>query len=183
MATVRPRPENNSHLPAFVPNIRCPKVLQQFRSLLHSVGYHTCGIAETLEAFVPISHLLHEDSPVTPLNTFLRLFDREESVSSDAASSAFSPLSVSELVDAGFVREFDGRVSSTVRIEPYDDLLLVHPYSHEQENAVMSISASPLELANFIVHLPSPRTLDRERVADCRPCLPQVTAMRCMRSI
>ncbi|MBV8053013.1 MAG: class I SAM-dependent methyltransferase [Acidobacteriaceae bacterium] len=160
MATITPRPETSSEISASVPNARYPDVLQQFRRLLHSVGYHSCGIAESLEPSIPISRLLHPDSPVTPLNTFLRLFDREESVTSEAASSAFAPLTVAELVEAGFVRERDGRVSSEVCIEPYEDLLLVHPYCHEQENAVMSISASSLELANFTVRARSRRTLD-----------------------
>lgn len=134
--------------------------MREFRRILQAAGYADCGIVESMDPSAPIPPLLDEDSPPTSLNTLLRLFDREVPVTTEAAASAFAPLTVADLVEAGFVRQEGAKVSSNVQIEPYQDLLLVHPWGHEDEHSAMAISRSSLELANFTVRAPLRTTLD-----------------------
>jgi hypothetical protein len=171
---LRKRP-SSSHT---IPDASNPELLQKFRRVLQSIGYHTCGIAESMETSLPVPPLLDDESPPTPLNTLLRLFDREKSVTAEAAASSFSPLTVTELVEAGFVRKQGRKVSSTVRIEPYGDLLLVHPWGPESKNSVMSISGSSLELAHFTVRSPFRKTLDLGTGSGLQAILARGTARR-----
>jgi SAM-dependent methyltransferase len=61
---------------------------------------------------------------------------------------------------ARFVSRHGDRVSATVHIEPYDNLLLARPRDADDEDKIMSISLTTLEIANFAVRGHSRKTLD-----------------------
>jgi SAM-dependent methyltransferase len=135
--------------------------LQQLRQILKESGYCEAGTAPVFP-LVPL-HLPEESTPPTQLNTLLRLFYLTEPVGTKNAGAALHPLTVEELVDAGFIRMDGENVCANVAIQPYQDLLFAIDqltWDTERENALMPISGSSLDVANLMVRRPSRTSLD-----------------------
>jgi predicted RNA methylase len=135
-------------------------VSDSLRQLLKTAGYVDSGIEECMGEREWIPLLPPDSAPGTPLNTLLRLFHMQKSVSEEDAAQGLRPLTLEQLIQARFLRRDGDRIAATVQIEPYHDLLVASPYSDDDENKVMLISLTTMEMANFAVRLPSRKTLD-----------------------
>ena len=125
----------------------------ELRELLISVGYLESGIDLVVAA--------GEDGTASALHALLRLFRlSEDSLTVEEASAALYPLTIEQLVRAGFLRCEGNTVVSTVIILACHHLLVALPRETDEENAVMPIGGSSLELDNFTVRRRSSRTLD-----------------------
>jgi methylase of polypeptide subunit release factors len=126
--------------------------LEKLRELLASSGYIASGIDPDNS---------YEGAPGNPLNKLLRLFHWEEGVVIEEAASALSPLTIEQLVKAGFLRRQGKRVFSKVHIQAYRDLLFAFPIDEtECQNTVMLISPTSTELDKITVRRHSGKTLD-----------------------
>jgi protein-L-isoaspartate O-methyltransferase len=134
-----------------VPNVD-PSTLEQLRQLLTSTGYLASGIDPDNT---------DTDVPPGPLKTLLRLFHLEGGAAMEEAANALSPLSIEQLVKAGFLRRQGKRVFSRIHIQAYRDLLFALPIDEtEYENTVMLVSPTSREVDNITVRRPSGKTLD-----------------------
>lgn len=146
--------------PDWLPAAEDAEVADQLRQILKQSGYVDSGIQEVMEPGTWFPLLPHEGAPGTPLNTLLRLFHMDGKVNAEDAARAFEPLTLEQMTTARFVLRDGDRVSATVHIEPYDNLLLARPRDADDEDKIMSISLTTLEMANFAVRVHSRRTLD-----------------------
>jgi methylase of polypeptide subunit release factors len=134
-------------------------VLQQLRHILKEKGYCEAGITPT---FGDVTlQLPDESTPPTQRNALLRLFHFKESVTTENASKAFHPLTIEELVDAGFIRVDGKNVRADVLIQPYQDLFFaIDELESQPENALMQVSGSSLAVAHLMVRHPARTSLD-----------------------
>jgi predicted RNA methylase len=146
--------------PDWLPDADDAEVADQLRHILKQSGYVDSGIQEVMEPRTWLPVLPYDGAPGTPLNTLLRLFHMDGSVSAEDAERAFQPLTLDQMTTARFVSRNGERISATVQIEPYNNLLVVRPRDADDEDKIMSISLTTLEMANFAVRGHSRKTLD-----------------------
>jgi len=145
---------------AWLPDASQIEVGEKFRHQLKVRGYIDSGIEEVMEprSWIPI--LPDDSAPATPLNTLLRLFHMKRSVPAEDAAEALRPLTLEQVVAAQYLKRDGDQVSATVVVEPCCGLLVARPRDADDENKLMSVSLTTLEVAQFAIRRRSRKTLD-----------------------
>lgn len=144
----------------WLPDASQTEIGEQIRRLLKATDYIDSGIEEVMEprSWIPV---LPDDSvAATPLNTLLRLFHMKRSVPAEDAAEALRPLTLDQVVAAQYLKRDGDQVSATVVIEPCCGLLVARPRDTDDENKLMSVSLTTLEVAQFAIRRHSRKTLD-----------------------
>jgi predicted RNA methylase len=144
----------------WLPDASQTKIGQQFRHLLKATGYIDSGIEEVMEPRSWIPLLPDASAEATPLNTFLRLFHMKRFVRAEDAAEALRPLTLEQAVAAHYLKRDGDQVSATVVIEPFCGLLVARPRDADDENKLMSVSLTTMEVAQFAIRRHSRKTLD-----------------------
>jgi methylase of polypeptide subunit release factors len=126
-------------------------LLQQLRQLLLTSGYCEAGIAPTLSERE--MNLPGSDAPPTQLNTLLRLFFVRDDCRPEDVAAAVAPLTLSQLLQAGVLREEGELIASNMRVQPYERLLFAFHDAPDAppEEATMLVSPSSLDVAHLMI--------------------------------
>lgn len=153
-------------------SFRDPVDYQSLRDVLEAAGYNDSGVLEAVgtddarsiqESDVPL--LLNRTNGGSPLDTLIRLFLIEVPCDAEAVQSAFKPMELETLAEAGLI-EIDGKsVNAAVRLLPFKGLIIAYDLPTGLQSAVlhdyvMGIGASSLTLAGLIVRRQARMTLD-----------------------
>jgi len=144
----------------WLPDASQTEIGQQLRYRLRATGYIDSGIEEVMEPRSWIPLLPDDSAEATPLNTFLRLFHMKRSVRAEDAAEAFRPLTLEQVVAAQYLKQDGDQVSATVVIEPFSGMLIARPRDADDENKLMSVSLTTMEVAQFAIRRHSRKTLD-----------------------
>ncbi len=149
-----------------------PDNFQRLRSVFETAGYTNAGVLERLGVrdFPSIREndlqlLLRRTSRDTPLDTLIRLFLIETPCDIEAVKRALQPMKIETLAETGIIRIDGSLVTATIKLLPYDNLLVAFDQSRMlqtdlRQNYVMGIGSSTLTLANVIIRRHSRLTLD-----------------------
>lgn len=99
----------------------------------------------------------------SPLNTFIRLFFFQQSVSVNEARNAIQPQSLSDWEELGLLQSTDDEVRAAVELYPYQELILAADWPNStggNSEPVMGVAASSRTLAQMMIHRSSQHVLD-----------------------
>jgi len=103
---------------------------ERLRDALVRVGFTKAAFDELNRHGLPdLPVLMRLTASVSPLHNLMRLFRLAQPIAVEAACSALAPVSISNLVDVGLLRQVDGSVISEVALTPEaDDLYVAHDF-------------------------------------------------------
>lgn len=144
----------------------------RLREIFTRAGYSEKGLVDVFgNVSLPtrmsrdLPYFVHLTSRLRPIDTLARLFLIGEPVPDlDAVRRALDPVPLAVWLDAGLIAVDSGAARGSVRLLPFRELLLACDYagrfSSAQQDFVMGITDSTIELADFAVSQPVAATLD-----------------------
>jgi len=135
-------------------------ILRQLHQLLKKLGYHTAGIAPDFDGLDPSPNGV---LPGSPLHSLVRLFFSQEPVEPPALREALKPLSLEQVLEAGFCHIDGEYILTNVLLQPYKDVIFamgLPSLETRPEDFLMRISSSSLEVAHLMVSRPARNALD-----------------------
>jgi SAM-dependent methyltransferase len=145
---------------------------QRLRGVLASAGYTDKGILEALSVgdFPSIraseeALLLWRTRGGTSLETLIRLFLINVPIDLEVVRRALEPVKLENLVEAGLIQVDGGSATATVRLLPYQQLVLAFDLpqrlgTDQGYDYVMGVGQSSMTLANLTVRKPARQVLD-----------------------
>ena len=149
-----------------------PDDFRRVRDVLAAANYSEAGITEFLGCQPPSTPIAVQLPPLilqrnqgTPLETLIRLFLVGVETDVEQTRRAVQPMSLQVWVEAGMVEVHSESVVPSIKIAPYQGLLLacdIPPKSQPEDDAdfVMGICGSTHSIANAAIRRPAQRTLD-----------------------
>lgn len=147
-----------------------PNTIHRMRDVLSGADYTESGISGILKVSdlpnardrqLSRSLYLHQTRDETKLNTLIRLFFLNQSVSIASAKHAVNSMDLQDWVDAGLIEINRDEVSAVVELCPYQNLIVASDWAESDDaNQVMNIAASSRVLMQMTVRRHAKQTLD-----------------------